>query len=112
MDTDTAVQPAGTPGVDLTAILDVMEAHLRGQRSIILDRRDFYSRVQEPDETFDDFVSSIKDISAYCDFCDKCLDDQYHDRIVVGTHDQEALKRMLHEPKLALQKAVDICRDM
>ena len=98
------------PGADLTTILDAMEAHLRGQRSIILDRRDFYSRIQEPDETFDDFVSSIKEIAAYCDFCDKCLDDQFRDRIVVGTRDEEALKRMLHEPKLTLQKAVDICR--
>ncbi|KAF0302151.1 hypothetical protein FJT64_025760 [Amphibalanus amphitrite] len=69
---------------DLKTVIDTMEAHLRGQRSIILDRRDFYSRVQEPDETFDDFVSSIKEIAAYCDFCDKCADDQYRDRIVVG----------------------------
>ncbi|KAF0291834.1 hypothetical protein FJT64_001088 [Amphibalanus amphitrite] len=95
---------------DLKTVIDTMEAHLRGQRSIILDRRDFYSRVQEPDETFDDFVSSIKEIAAYCDFCDKCADDQYRDRIVVGIRDEEALKRMLHEPKLTLQRAVDICR--
>ena len=29
---------------------------------------------------------------------------------MVGTRDEEALKRMLHESKLTLQKAVDICR--
>ena len=45
---------------NLEAILDVMEAHLRGQHSVILDRRDFYSRIQEPDEMLDDFLSSIK----------------------------------------------------
>ncbi|KAF0305058.1 hypothetical protein FJT64_023246 [Amphibalanus amphitrite] len=95
---------------NLETVLDIMEAHLRGQRSIILDRRDFYSRIQEPDEMFDDFLSSIKEIAAYCDFCDVCVDDQYRDRVVVGTRDEEALKRMLHEPKLTLQKAIDICR--
>ena len=98
------------PNAALDTILDTMESHLRGQRSIVLDRRDFYSRMQEPDEAFDDFVSSVKEIAAYCDFCDACIDDKYRDRIVVGTRDEEALKRMLHEPKMTLQKAVDICR--
>ena len=98
------------PNAALDTILDTMESHLRGQRSIVLDRRDFYSRVQEPDEAFDDFVSSVKEIAAYCDFCDACIDDQYRDRSVVGTRDEEALKRMLLEPKMTLQKAVDICR--
>ena len=45
---------------DLKTILDAMEAHLRGQRSVILDRRDFYSRTQEVDETFVDFLCGIK----------------------------------------------------
>ncbi|KAG7174286.1 hypothetical protein Hamer_G003217 [Homarus americanus] len=44
---DTELEPA----------LDAMEAYLRGQRNILVDRRDFYSRVQEPGVTFDDFLA-------------------------------------------------------
>ena len=95
---------------DLKTILDAMEAYLRGQRNIILDRRDFYSRTQEIDENFDDFLCSIKEISAFCDFCTACMENRLHDRIVVGIRDEEALKRMLEEKNLTLQRAIDICR--
>ena len=98
------------PDGKIKDILDAMETYLRGQRSIVLDRREFYSRVQEPGESFDDFVCAIKEIAAYCDFCETCLDDQYRDRIVAGVHDEEAIKRMLQEKELTLQTAVDICR--
>ena len=91
-------------------VLDAMEKHLRGQRSVLLDRREFYSRVQEPDESFDDFLCAVKEIAAYCGFCSVCEDVQFRDRIVSGTRDEEALKRMLLESDLDFQRAVDICR--
>ena len=81
----------------LEQILDVMEAHLRGQHNVIVDRRDFYSRIQEPGGTFDDFLCAMKEIANFCDFCDACINNRLRDRIVVGTSDQEALKRMFEE---------------
>ena len=96
---------------DLKCTLDAMETHLRSQRNIILDRRDFYLRSQESGEAFDDFLCSIKEIAAFCDFCASCMDNRLRDRIVVGIRDEEALKRMLEEKNLTLQKAIDICRN-
>ncbi|XP_064089177.1 uncharacterized protein LOC135203373 [Macrobrachium nipponense] len=87
-----------------------MESHLRGQRNIIVDRREFYLRKQEIGESFDDFLCDIREIAAFCDFCSSCMDNRLRDRIVVGTRDEQALKRMLEEKDLNLQKAVDICR--
>ncbi|XP_045118162.1 uncharacterized protein LOC123508472 [Portunus trituberculatus] len=95
---------------DLDEVLDAMECYLRGQRNIIVDRRDFYSRVQEPGESFDDFLCAIKEIANFSDFCDKCLDNRLRDRIVVGTSDEVALIRMLEDRKLTLQTAIDLCR--
>lgn len=95
---------------DLKATLDAMETHLRRQRNVIVDRRDFYSRVQEEGESFDDFLCSIKEIAAFCDFCERCMDNRLRDRVVVGSRDGEAVKRMLEVKDLTLQKAVDICR--
>ncbi|XP_068239977.1 uncharacterized protein [Palaemon carinicauda] len=97
-------------GADLKTILDAMELHLRNQRNVIVDRRDFHTRVQELHETFDDFLCGIKVIASFCDFCETCMDSRLRDRIVVGTRDEEALKRMLEEKKLTLQMAIDICR--
>ena len=87
-----------------------MEAHLRGRRNVIVDRIDFYSRIEEPSETFDDFLCAMKEIAKFCDFCDTCIDNRLRDRIVVGTDAQEALKRMLEEKDLKLQSAINICR--
>ncbi|XP_068228046.1 uncharacterized protein [Palaemon carinicauda] len=95
---------------DLETILNAMESHLRGQRNVIVDRREFYLRKQETGESFDDFLCGIREIAAFCDFCSSCMDNRLRDRIVVGTVDEQALKRMLEEKDLNLQKAVDICR--
>ncbi|KAK4329507.1 hypothetical protein Pmani_000138 [Petrolisthes manimaculis] len=95
---------------DLGSILDAMEEYLRNQRNIIVDRRDFYLRVQEPGESFDDFLCLVKKIANFCDFCDKCVDSQLRDRIVVGTSDEVALKRMLENENLSLENAIDISR--
>ncbi|XP_064116668.1 uncharacterized protein LOC135222514 [Macrobrachium nipponense] len=97
-------------GADLKTILDAMELHLRNQRNVIVDRRNFHTRVQELHETFNDFLCGIKEIASFCDFCETCMDSRLRDRIVVGTRDEEALKRMLEEKKLTLQMAIDICR--
>lgn len=95
---------------ELKVVLGLMEDHLRGQRNVIVDRREFNSRVQEVGETFDDFLCAIKEIANFCSFCDSCIDNRLRDRIVVGTRDEEALKRMLKEKSLTLENAIDICR--
>ncbi|KAK3896105.1 hypothetical protein Pcinc_000203 [Petrolisthes cinctipes] len=95
---------------DLGSILDAMGEYLRNQRNIIVDRRDFYLRVQEAGESFDDFLCSAKEIANFCEFCDRCVDSQLRDRIVVGTSDELALKRMLENKNLTLENAIDICR--
>ncbi|KAK3854724.1 hypothetical protein Pcinc_038818 [Petrolisthes cinctipes] len=97
-------------GAQLEEVLDAMEAHLRGQRNVIVDRREFYSRVQQQGEAFDDFLCAIKEMVNFCDFCDHDIDNRLRDRIVVGIRDEEALKRMLQEKHLQLQSAIDICR--
>ena len=43
----------------LDTIVTAMEGHLRKQRNVLVDRRDFYARVQEPGECFDDFLCGV-----------------------------------------------------
>ena len=40
---------------DFNKLLDAMQTHLRGQRNVVLDRREFHLRCQEQSETFDEF---------------------------------------------------------
>ncbi|XP_043217351.1 uncharacterized protein LOC122379318 [Amphibalanus amphitrite] len=103
-------------GLDLTedatpdTVMNAMEGHLRKQRNVLVDRREFYGRVQEPGERFDEFLYEIKELASFCDLCEHCSDSQIRDRIVCGARDEDAVRRMLEEPDLTLKRAVDICR--
>ena len=92
------------------AVLDRMESHLRSQRSVILDRKDFYTRPQADGEPFDDYLMTLKELAEFCDFCGHCMDDRLRDRIVTGIRCEETVRLLLAEPSLTLQKTIDICR--
>ena len=101
-------------GVPDTAAMEevttAMEKHLRSQRNVILDRREFYTRNQEQDEPFDEYLIAIKEISQFCDFCTHCSDERLRDRLVTGLHDEDTVKALLSEKDLTLQRTVDLCR--
>ncbi|KAF0300643.1 hypothetical protein FJT64_026892 [Amphibalanus amphitrite] len=99
-----------TETASLSDTIQAMEDHLRSQRNVILDRRDFFRRNQQPDESFDDYLIALKEISEFCDFCRHCTEDRLRDRIITGLHDETAVQTLLSEEDLTLQKTVDICR--
>ena len=94
----------------ITKLILNLEKHIRRQRNVILDRRDFYLRRQEQGERFDDFFMSLKETSQFCDFCETCADDRFRDRILTGIRDEETVRVLLSEKDLSLQKTLDICR--
>ncbi|XP_037076346.1 uncharacterized protein LOC119097409 [Pollicipes pollicipes] len=87
-----------------------MQHHLRRQRNIIIDRRDFNTRVQQQGETFDEFLCTLRETASFRDFCTFCTDDRPRDRLVAGVQDEDARRRMLEMPELTLQSAAHICR--
>ena len=94
----------------ISEVVDAMEAHLRKQRSVLVDRRAFYARVQEEGENFENFLCAVKELAAFCDFCTQCFDSRLRDKVVCGLQDEDTVKRLLEDPDLDLQKTVDICR--
>ncbi|XP_037068723.1 uncharacterized protein LOC119090032 [Pollicipes pollicipes] len=61
-----------------------MERHLRNQRRVIPDRKEFYTRLQADGESFDNYMMVLKELAEFCDFCAHCMDDRLKDRIVTG----------------------------
>ena len=102
--------PLTTAEADVDSIIAAMLAHLRRQRNPVSDRRDFDTRVQERGETVDEYICALREIAAFCDLCPACYDDRLRDRLVVGTTDDDARRRMLEVTDLTLRKAIDICR--
>ena len=54
--------------------------HIRKQRNVILDRREFYTRSQERGESFNDFLIAVKEIYQFCEFCTECENEQIRDK--------------------------------
>ena len=45
------------------SIITAFKKHLRGQRSVVLDRREFFMRTQEAGEGFDDYLIALKELA-------------------------------------------------
>ena len=94
----------------VTAIVALLEKHMKGHTNIVVEHRNFLCRQQQLGERFDDFLTALRDLSRNCSFCSPCRETLLRDRIVIGTHDTEVVQRLLAEKDLTLEDAIRICR--
>ena len=69
----------------------------------------FNTRNQQVGETIDQYLTDLKTKAKSCEF-GAITDSLVKDRIVCGILDDGTRSRLLREPDLSLQKALDICR--
>ena len=90
-------------------ILEKFEAYCVPRKNITWERHVFNTRNQRDGETIDQYVTDLKTKAQTCEFKD-LKDSLIRDRIVCGIHCDKTRSRLLREPDLTLQKAIDICR--
>ena len=90
-------------------ILEKFEAYCVPRRNITWERHVFNTRNQHDGEAIDQYVTDLKTKAQTCEFKD-LKDSLIRDRIVCGIQCDKTRSRLLREPDLTLQKAVDICR--
>ena len=95
---------------DVTAVLRELEAYAIGQVNEVLERKRFNSRVQGEGETFDDFLTCLRDLSRSCNFCQSCNESLIRDRIVIGLRSAETVQKLCAIPNLSLSAAISLCR--
>ena len=118
------------PAPDVADIIAAVKTHIRRQRNPLLDRIEFYNRKQQPSESFDSFLTALKELYNCCDFpevaqcatctartCNVCKDqlrrinaDVMRDRLVVGILDDSTRHKLLALPQLTFEEAVKVCR--
>lgn len=90
---------------------DEMVAKLKGRfdktESDMIQRFKFNHRVQQPDETVEDFVLSVKLQAEFCSF-DNFKQKAILDRIIAGVKDKALQQRLLSEENLSLTNAEKI----
>ena len=115
---------------DIDEMIRIVQAYIRRQRNALLDRIDFYNRQQQAAESFDSFLTVLKEMFAACDFgscslcatckrrvCQTCKqglarvhDDTMRDRIVIGIRDDDTRHKLLAKKDLTLDEAIQTCR--
>lgn len=97
------------PTVD-EAIMAI-QTFIRGMQNIIVDRFHFFTRRQQPGESFEHFVVALRQLAQQADTCTHCIDTQLITLITVGIQDPELQKKLLEiRPAPSLNEVLTVCR--
>ena len=95
---------------DISTVIKQLETYAIGQVNEVLERKRFNSREQAEGETFDDFLTSLRDLSRSCNFCRSCNESLIRDRIVMGLRCADTVQKLCAVPNLSLAAAISLCR--
>ena len=91
---------------DVGQIVTALQRYVDGQFNETIERRNFRRRRQQPGETFDDFLVSLRELAKTCKFCtEECLQKHIRDQIIEGLVDGDTIDDLLKEKDLALDTA-------
>ena len=80
-----------------------------GEINVSYERYVLNQRIQDKNESFDNFLSEVRRLIKSCDF-GALTDSIIRDRIICGIRDETTRQKLLQIRKLDLAKAIDICR--
>ena len=94
---------------DLSKCVDAFEAYFKPKCNIVYERFQFNACVQNTRENVDSYVNRLRKLASSCDY-GELTDQLIRDRLIIGLLDKRTQERLLKEPTLTLDKAVDLAR--
>ena len=85
-------------------VVDKFDAFFKVRRNVIFERAKFNRRVQEENETIEQFITSLYSLAETCDY-GNLTEEMIRDRIVVGIRDHALSERLQTVTDLTLEKA-------
>ena len=86
-----------------------MEKYCLGETNVIYERFRFNQKAQREGESFDQFLTDLKELANTCQF-GQMHDELLRDKIVVGVRDDTLRKQLLQKKELTLATCVSVCR--
>ena len=100
---------SATERKDIKGVIERFDNYCNPRKNITCECYLFNLRQQEPGESFDRYVTTLRQIADKSGFDAIMPDDPLRDRIIFGTADNKVRERLLREPELNLPKTLDIC---
>ena len=94
---------------DINVVLNLRKSHCIGQTNVIYERYKFNNRKQESNESIEVYAAVLRALAATCEF-GELKDEMIRDHLVCGIADNSVRRKLLQDPKLSLEKCLDICR--
>ena len=90
-------------------VLKKFKSHCQPHHNTVFESHHFWTRDQQDGESIDQWVKDLKTKATACKFGVQ-QDSLIQDKIVFGLTDGRVKERLLREPNLTMQKAIDLCR--
>ena len=91
-------------------VLKKLGEYCEPRKNVPFERFKFNRRMQEPGETYDQYVTALRKLADSCNFEEITPEEILRDRLVFGIRDSKVRERLLRETKLTLEKTDEICR--
>ena len=95
----------------LDALIKLLKDHYEPKRNIVAERFHFHRRDQKPGESLSDYVAELRRLAARCSFDRAYLEEVLRDRFICGVQSEAVQKKLLTEPDVNFQKAVEIAKN-
>ena len=91
--------------------LTAIHTFIRGVQNIIVDRFHFFTRRQQPGESFEHFFVALRQLCRLADVCNHCTDTQLITLIIIGVQDPDLQKKLLEiRPAPNLNQILTVCQ--
>ena len=93
-------------------VIRKFDIHFLGETVEFFERFKFNKRNQETNETIDQYVAILRNMSKTCGMCDCMREKLIMDRILIGVREEAMRERCISHRDLDLNKTIDTCRAM
>ena len=95
--------------VEYAELVKQVKQHYVPKPSEIIQRHKFYTCNRQPSESIADYVARLRALTEYCEF-GGTLDSMLRDRLVCGVNNEQLQRRLLAEPRLTFERALELSR--
>lgn len=95
---------------DIKSVLQAFERYCQPLRNTAFERYKFNLRGQLPSESFEQYVTELRQLALKCDFENISPDQMLRDRIIFGINDNKVRDRLFREKNITLERTLEICR--
>ena len=88
---------------DVETVMKKFDGYIIGEVDVTYERYVFNKGAQQIGESFEDYVSVLRNLASTCGFCDRLGDSLIRDKMILGVSDSNVRKLLLQKRNFSLK---------